>query len=99
MTTLREIKTLEDKREVFKKIIEQIEYNHFWQIGYYYNGLFVMFFSEGFGEKYTITDKRIRQVHEMPSRTEPIDDEILKHVIFKYAKAHGLEQDFIDYVL
>lgn len=50
MTTLREIKTLEDKREVFEKIIEQIEYNHFWQIGYYYNGLFVMFFSEGFGE-------------------------------------------------
>mgnify|MGYP000852763369 CR=1 FL=1 len=99
MTTLREIKTLDDKRKVFEKIIEQIEYNHLWQIGYYYNGLFVVFFSEGSDEKYTITDKRIRQVQEMPSRTEPIDDEILKHVIFKYAKSHGLEQDFIDYVL
>ena len=44
MTTLKEIKTLEDKREVFEKIIEQIECNHIWQIGYYYSGLFVLFF-------------------------------------------------------
>lgn len=47
MTTLKEIKTLEDKREVFEKIIEQIECNRLWQIGYYYSGLFVLFFSEG----------------------------------------------------
>ena len=99
MTTLREIKTLEDKREVFKKIIEQIEYEKLWQIGYYYNGLFVYLFSGDTAEKYTITNKRIRQVLEIPSRTEAIDDEILKHVIFKYMKAHGLENDFIDFAL
>lgn len=99
MTTLKEIKTLEDKREVFEKIIEQIECNHIWQIGYYYSGLFVLFFSEGSSVKYAITNKRIRQVQEMPSRTEPIDDEILKHVIFKYAKSHGLEQDFLECLL
>ena len=99
MTTLKEIKTLEDKREVFEKIIEQIECNHIWQIGYYYSSLFVLFFSEGSSVKYAITNKRIRQVQEMPSRTEPIDDEILKHVIFKYAKSHGLEQDFLECLL
>nr|DAV28668.1 MAG TPA: hypothetical protein [Caudoviricetes sp.] len=99
MTTLREIKTLDDKREVFKKIIEQIEYEKLWQIGYYYNGLFVYLFSDDTAEKYTITDKRIRQVLEIPSRTESIDDEILKHVIFKYMKSHGLENDFIDFAL
>lgn len=99
MTALKEIKALGDKRELFKKIIEQMEYGHFWHIGYYYNGLFVMFFSANDTEKYTITNKRIKQVQETPNRTEPIDDEILKHVIFKYAKSHGLEQDFLECLL